>query len=193
MQHLKSSTAAQHNDIEHALKLLRLDYTHSEYRHLLERMYGFYRVWEREVQQQCAIQDIEIYYDRWKAPLLKQDLARLGLDAEKIEAVENPCEVPDLGSKSRLLGSMYVIEGSTLGGKMLAMHFENLLGITPDKGGAFFASYGKQAAARWRAFCNFMEQESAGLDYNETADSARDTFHCMNHWLSDKHSERVAA
>ncbi len=48
------------------------------------------------------------------------------------------------------LGAMYVMEGSTLGGRFIARHAEATLGLTPGVGDAYFQGHGEATGAMWR-------------------------------------------
>nr|WP_262512340.1 biliverdin-producing heme oxygenase [Adhaeribacter arboris] len=47
---------------------------------------------------------------------------------------------------------MYVMEGSTLGGKVISKIVYETLGYTPENGIAFFNGYGTQTGPKWKAF-----------------------------------------
>jgi heme oxygenase len=81
---------------------------------------------------------------RPKFPALCADLAVHGLAP--------PAVVPDLLSPPDLntaLGGLYVLEGSTLGGRVVARHLRKHLG-DPLPGATFLDFHGGQAAAHWK-------------------------------------------
>ena len=58
----------------------------------------------------------------------------------------------DLHPESRILGAMYVLEGSTLGGRYIASHVGNVLGLVPGRGDRFFRGYEERTIPMWREF-----------------------------------------
>ncbi len=75
-------------------------------------------------------------------------------------------------SRAEVVGCLYVIEGSALGGVRLARGFTEQLGVTPERGARFFTGRGPETAARWKAFCAWMEAQ-AWSAADEAAASAR--------------------
>jgi heme oxygenase len=51
---------------------------------------------------------------------------------------------------------MYVIEGSTLGGRIILKHIHTALGLDENKGASFFAGYGAETGIRWKKIMNIM-------------------------------------
>ena len=47
-------------------------------------------------------------------------------------------------------GALYVLEGSTLGGRFIARHVEEVLGLHPGQGDLYFRGHGDQTGALWR-------------------------------------------
>lgn len=79
---------------------------------------------------------------------------------------------------------MYVIEGSTLGGAVIAHAVETRLGLDAEKGCAYFRSYGRETAMMWRSFGEkLLEFASPRVDDTVVA-SAQRTFEVMQDWLS---------
>jgi len=50
--------------------------------------------------------------------------------------------LPQLASLGRAFGVLYVLEGSTLGGRHIALALEKRLGLTAGNGAMFFNAYG---------------------------------------------------
>ena len=73
-------------------------------------------------------------------------------------------EPPDIKNQGDLVGMLYVIEGSTLGGQLISKHLTKNLGITPETGGRFFGGYGENTSVLWLDFLNF----AAKIDHDDT-------------------------
>ncbi len=54
------------------------------------------------------------------------------------------------GFEAAFLGTFYVLEGSTLGGRFIARHVETALGLEPGVGDAYFRGHGDATGALWR-------------------------------------------
>ena len=53
---------------------------------------------------------------------------------------------------------MYVLEGATLGGAVISRNVRAVLHLGPHNGASFFASYGADVGANWKAFCEALER-----------------------------------
>lgn len=159
-------------ELERALDLLRPDLDLARYVRLLERFYGFYEPWERSAG------DSDWLEDRRKTPLLRSDL--LYFEREPSALALCP-ELPGGGTAAEMAGVMYVLEGSTLGGQLLAKHFARTLSVRPGEGGSFFAGYGARTGAMWQAFRERAEREG---DAHRSIAPALQTFDILHRWLA---------
>jgi heme oxygenase len=59
-----------------------------------------------------------------------------------------------------LIGTLYVIEGATLGGQVISRHLYRHLGFSANAGARFFNGYGDEAATQqqWTLFCQFADR-----------------------------------
>jgi heme oxygenase len=73
-------------------------------------------------------------------------------------ALVNPV-VPAIGTKAEALGALYVLEGSTLGGRTILRALRSQ-GVSTD-GLDFLDPYGKDAGVNWRTFLRVLERETA--------------------------------
>lgn len=85
---------------------------------------------------------------RRKLHLIEADLAHIPAPVHST----NSYHPFSTASVAFALGYMYVIEGSTLGGRVLLKHLAPKLAVDEKAGAAFFAGYGKETAAEWKAF-----------------------------------------
>ena len=66
--------------------------------------------------------------------------------------------LPAPRSAAQALGCLYVIEGSTLGGRELARRLDHLLPPGSDAGRRFLLGHGPRHGTMWREFCAALEQ-----------------------------------
>ena len=76
----------------------------------------------------ALLQDRPFLNPRRRLHLLEADLAVLGSSARAVDALQ-ACPVPLLHDAAEALGSLYVIEGSTLGGRIIQRNVERCLGF----------------------------------------------------------------
>ncbi len=101
---------------------------------------------------------------RRKAPLLRRDLAALGARRDAAPAgAALAAERHDrpLPSAAAALGTLYVLEGATLGGQLLRRRLGPALGLTAASGLAFFTAYGAEVGPMWKAFGLALERFDA--------------------------------
>ena len=105
--------------------------------------------------------------------MLHADLRAVGREpADQAAAFE-----PGPRGEAAALGVMYVVEGSALGGQMIARDAEKNLGVTPDRGASFFARGGADGMAGWRRFKAHLNERLDTPEKTEAAvGAARATF-----------------
>jgi heme oxygenase len=59
---------------------------------------------------------------------------------------------PEFTSFPHALGALYVLEGSTLGGRIILRHLETHTVDIPSDAMSFFAGHGAETGSMWRAF-----------------------------------------
>jgi heme oxygenase len=80
-----------------------------------------------------------------------------------------------------------VLEGSTLGGQIIAREIASQLGYTAENGCSFFASHGAEVGTMWNQFRKAIESYSTAHPDSETHDrvvySADATFRVFAEWM----------
>jgi len=86
-----------------------------------------------------------------------------------------------LGELPDLIGSIYVIEGSALGGQVLAAQLGGTLGLGPGRGSSYFHGFGAETGAMWREFRQMAVRElgTAAPAVERACTSARRTFRSL--------------
>jgi heme oxygenase len=199
LQELKHATRVQHEQLEelvgprlgfgdHAISL-------GQYRTLLQEFWGFYapleaRIWARPEWQTQPFSIAE----RQKLPRLAADLQALGMSASQLEALPQCHHLPSLDSWPQVLGAMYVLEGATLGGQIIARHLKQMLGIEGHNGAGFFNSYGAQVGPMWQAFGAFLNSQVlvlAPAQAQEVIQAANGTFGALAFWLLNSSEQEL--
>ncbi|MEO7910960.1 MAG: biliverdin-producing heme oxygenase [Roseiflexaceae bacterium] len=183
---LKHATQLDHQAVEARVDLLNRLGSLAEYRQLLERFWGFYAPIEAQLAAapEWARYGVDIQ-QRLKTPALAHDLQMLGLSSTALAALPLCHNLPVPDSFPHRLGCVYVLEGATLGGQIIARAVRERLGLMPGTGCGFFASYGDQVGAMWHAFrallCDAAVDEAAEA---AIVRGAHETFAAFGGWLT---------
>ncbi len=148
LAHLRLATRAAHDRLEGGTGLTDESLDLAAYRNQLQRFHGFWRGWQPLVA--ARLQDDAFLAPRRRLHLLADDLAALGLSQAAIDALPI-CPMPALADAAAAIGSLYVMEGSTLGGRVILGHLERRFGLT-GLGCSYFTGYGSATGAMWRSF-----------------------------------------
>lgn len=116
-----------------------------------------------------------------RATALRADLEALGDSADRSSRSSGPIffadDVPSISSFAEAMGAAYVVEGSALGGVVLARAIEKRLGADCPR--RYLALRGAETGARWREFVHALEQWGAHAPAHGrvmACESARATF-----------------
>ncbi|MDB4946989.1 MAG: bphO [Labilithrix sp.] len=184
MDRLRASTQAAHARIEAALPLMSPSLTRETYLGLLEGFFGFHAPIEPALLSLVFANDaVFAEDDRRKVPLLLADLCALGRTAAEVAALPRCADLPCVTSLSQALGVLYVLEGATLGGRIIVRHLHERLALGPTTGAAFFGGYGDRTGSMWKRFCLHVDA-SLLVDTEEAVSAAVETFDKLLVWVA---------
>jgi heme oxygenase len=181
LQRIKIATAPAHERIEAAFDVQARARSLDSYRDLLGRLYGFHAVWEPRAE--TAIDDAEFFRSRRKAGLLRIDLGTLGVADSAIDGLALCEPTVTMRTPAEAWGAMYVVEGSTLGGAVIARHVERSLGLSAQTGCRYFRCYGRDARPMWIAFGTQFLSRCGPADEGAVIAAACRTFEMLHCWL----------
>lgn len=125
-----------------------------------------------------------------RAPLISADLAWHGEADAPEEARAATTEmvqwVEAVASEDpvKLLGILYVLEGSTLGGMILRKHLSELYGIEGEEGLAYYSAHGRNVMPNWKLFKARMNEGVPCPDaQRRVIEAASETFDRLGHVL----------
>lgn len=184
LQRLRDETSLNHAAIEAKMPVLDPDLSKQDYRLLIARFWGYYAPLEEKLAEAVYKYWPGQEYDcaeRFKVPLLEKDLQSLNASAE---AHQRCRDLPNLNTPGQVLGCLYVLEGSTLGGQIISRHLLANLGLGPDSGAAFFNGYGANSGSQWQSFRTFLTKNSEIVKQDdEIVMAANATFQSLGRWL----------
>jgi heme oxygenase len=178
---LRAGTASAHRLLEHDLDLLRPPLSQTRFSHLLQRFWGFHLIWEAALGRHADL--AEVWARRSRLELLRRDLLALGLSESEIEALPRCAAAADLAtSPVAALGSIYVLEGSTLGGQLITRALEGCDWLPPC-GLRYFDPYRGETGLMWRRFQAHLRSASTPAD-PVIERAAAQTFELLRRWLT---------
>lgn len=175
---LKSQTADLHSSIERNSLMSRVmepDFSEQEYIRLLQKQLSFYLKVEASLHKIPRLMELlPDSKNRIKSHSLRQDLA-----AMNSPVLEEEVHLP-INNLAQALGVLYVLEGSSLGGQVIARKLKDH-GFINDQNLNFFNHYGSETGVFWRRFLAFLEEQSQRDDvpHKEVVTSARKTFQSL--------------
>lgn len=179
-EHVKLEEQLMDRFFEGGSKIRRSDYIQ-----LLQSFYGLYRTLEPALVDAIG-RHLNAYDYNRRTEYLKTDLRQLGLNADDLEKTP---EMPDsslipINSTARLLGALYVIEGSELGAQSVMELLRNHLSEETLKATAYYGRSPDEAHRRWETYQERLNREMDGEEsLHRAVDSARQTFHMFREWM----------
>ncbi len=176
-EQLKDSTQASHQALEKKMvSIIKKIKTREDYVNFLKLMYGYYSALERSVQEYVTEMEIG---KRRKAERLLQDISYF----ESTSTPDLCKELPPISSHAEALGAMYVMEGSTMGGKIIARMIEGQAGIDGPSGFSFFNGYGEETSKMWEEFKTFLNRPFDEIEKLNLILTANRTFRTFYNWI----------
>lgn len=174
MGRLKAETAPEHARVDALMDLPGM--TRARYIASLLALRDAHAAVERELARH-ATSLADSGYD----VTARSKLAWLDADLAALDAAAAPATLPafTLDSVPAACGAIYVMEGSTLGGQVIARHVATALGLSPESGCRYFSGYGRETGVRWREAGAAISQcaDAYGEDAGDVMISAaRETF-----------------
>lgn len=175
MQRLKEATAETHKTTEIntvMTALLKEPFDYDVYRDVLRRFHVVHRAADPHVVQGLTQHRLTYAYSD-KLSWLERDMQRANVTPDPVEVAWGP-----MASLEEILGTVYVMEGKTLGGMLIHkwLHRNGVIATASTR--HFFNPYGRKVKARWNETGAFIEETivTRGLDVERTLKAANDVF-----------------
>lgn len=155
--YLKENTAKYHDEIEEKLaskKLFDGSFTDQDYYKMLQVNHQFLKAYENQLKSFLTAEDLSklslTNFD--KTDLIEKDLVELNL--EKLSLTSET----KIQNRAEALGALYVIEGSMLGGNVIAKTLKKYDDLAL-KSFNYFGHYGENLGTSWKAFIQYINVE----------------------------------
>lgn len=183
---LREQTRDVHTRLESRIDLLERASSLSTYGKLLMRFYGFYLPFELRLREVFSLELPEFdFAARIKLHRLEQDMRALSVSPPDFSMAPFCCDLPEFKTAAQALGGLYVVEGATLGGKIIGRHLQETLGLNAANGAAFFDGYGAENGRMWRAFGETVTRYAEGGAHDaEIIQGANETFAAFERWFT---------
>ncbi len=170
-EYLKKNTAEFHDAAEKLFsseKIFNRTFTLEDYKKIIHNNYLMLLHAEDKIFSSLEenFSDKLQLADRKKLSLIEKDLESLSLDNQ---AVSHTLE---FDNENEALGAMYVIEGSTLGGNVIAKQLSKTEGFDQVTFN-FFGCYQENTGPMWKSFKEVLDTEVKEEHYNEVLSGAK--------------------
>ncbi|MVN92040.1 biliverdin-producing heme oxygenase [Mucilaginibacter aquatilis] len=185
---LKTETLSNHQQLEKKLvaqmKAIRSE---SDYAALLQLFYTYFGALEKRIDQYITPAILADYADRRKTEALAKDISDLGAEPSSL-APETA--LPPINNQLEAYGALYVIEGSTLGGKIISKMMAQQLALENNKGLSFFTGYADKSNEMWDKFKESLNlQPKSSVEEQTVIDSANETFLKFKQWFDHNQAQ----
>lgn len=158
LRRLREETRPEHEATEALMPVMAPGLTVPEYTRVLRLLLPIIRGWEQWAAGAAPERLRPLLAARRRQHLLESDLrtmgeASAGAEGDAVDwaaVVADGPEAQGTGFEAAFLGAVYVMEGSTLGGRFLARQVEAALGLAPGRGNAYFQGHGDETGRLWR-------------------------------------------
>ncbi len=185
---LRDETRELHDRIERnpvAARMMAQDVGTADHRRMHVRLLGYHRPALDRVGVLLAGDMPDVLgamADRVRR--LEDDLRVMGTDPATVPSAPLPSDLDAAGA----VGIVYVLEGSVLGGRIIARHLAERLGLGPETGAAFYADAPAGTHPRWADVCVRIDDWAAGRGRaaeDAMVAAARRSFADLDRWFSE--------
>jgi heme oxygenase (biliverdin-IX-beta and delta-forming) len=178
---LRDYTRSSHQSLEKLLipKIKNIR-ERKDYAEILALFYGYFKPLEEQIEKHVNKETIPDMHHRRKSSAILSDYQHVhGINEMSV------CEdMPVIENEAQCLGAMYVMEGSTLGGKIIAQMITRHLDVEMEKGITFFNGYGAETEQMWEKFTTSLNEfDSKGTHTAQMAAAAEETFLKFRSWI----------
>lgn len=177
---LKAQTSVNHLLLEKKLiGFMRTIHSENDYANFLKLFYGYFASLELLIDEELDRAILPDYESRRKTQAIRADLNILGFDNLQLA---DKLLLPLIKNNLQSLGALYVIEGSTLGGKIISKMIQDQL-HTGLPVFSFFTGYGEHSVSMWNTFKETLNNITDPDSIAIILATANDTFLRFSNWF----------
>jgi len=187
LEKIKQLTAQNHTAMENSnlmKPIIDRELSLESYQNILIKFYGFFQPLENSINRFSDIHNyLPDFETRRKSSAIMDDLHKLGC----IDEISLCKDLPEIKTSSQALGCLYVMEGSTLGGRIISRIIKETLLLDNGSGASFFSGYGEETGKKWKLFCEALTDYSTTVNDDGTIiDAANETFIKFKNWAESE-------
>ncbi|UUO05048.1 biliverdin-producing heme oxygenase [Blastopirellula sp. J2-11] len=183
---LRSSTQQLHQQTESQLHWDQVFSSRASYQRFLLAMLRIVIPADAAIDRQLVHLKPEWVSKRRTAAWLEEDLQNLGDSPPSRLSSTQAADFDFVDTLAKAAGVAYVLEGSAMGGAILAKSLDERLHISADNGGKYLYGYGKQTGSHWGAVTSWLDAVlTEEKQIEEAADAAARTFAIFGDQLSE--------
>lgn len=180
IEKLRAGTKQTHEELEKEMLPFIKGATDADaYARLLHLFYGYYHPLEKGISLHLDESVLPDLSARRKAGWILNDLRVIESSTEIVEDTNAPL----IESRADALGAMYVMEGSSLGGKVISKMIADNLHYPDHSALSFFYGYGGQTGSRWKEFLAVLDKFSDTDEEEAIVEKANEVFLKFRVWL----------
>lgn len=180
IEQIRKATWQAHADLDHSVyPIIQSVHTKEQYRRLLHVFYGYFQPVYEKLDIFIDKTILRDYNLRRRPSILLDDLMILGHPPKSIDICPR---LPSIESVPHAFGAMYVLEGSTMGGKIIAKKLIENTGL-PEICFRFFSAYGEYNAQMWGLFAESLQHRRLEDFSSDITRTAVDTFQHFHEWI----------
>ena len=192
LEKLRAATTPSHTNLEAlpvSVSIMNPKVSDAEYALYLTLMHDVVKDVEENIfpTAKAILPELDVHP---KVQFIEADLKTLGaVKTTSVTPLSSKVDVATL-SPAFALGVMYVIEGSSLGGRVILKNINGALGHDADSGATYFAGYGGQTGSHWKNFLgSFMQYEAQTNSQDEIIKGANFAFDAIASHLNQNAQE----
>lgn len=177
LQRLRAETHPYHEALEQNAfnqALTAGTLTQAATAHFLSKLYGFLVPYEAQLRRHDFGPEWQLEL-RQRAHLIREDLPLA-------DALPLCPAMPALSTRAQMLGALYVLEGSTLGGQVITRQLAKA-GIAQRR---YFAGHAERTGPLWKSFCQLLATAATDDTQTEIVQSAIRTFQALHAWIEQR-------
>jgi heme oxygenase (biliverdin-IX-beta and delta-forming) len=179
LEQLRRETLPDHNAVEQSVPLMNEELDVGTYVSYLLKLHGMIAAWEEWAARNAPVWIQPLLAARQRGQLLMLDLTWFGAAS----CGEARPTLPAMTDAAGLLGAMYVMEGSTLGGQLIARHVERVLGLTAGQGNAYFRGHNERTGQLWKELCDALRTKVPACETDAVIAAAKAMFAVFGSWM----------